>query len=117
MLEQLSLGVSDYSAQTDASGQVGEWDRAIAALEEHYAAERNPVHDVALPQTLSVSQIQRLNKNESEFLADLIRPMPSAPAYAASQGTDFHTWVELRSRGQMLSGHGGVLPEIGRAHV
>ena len=110
VLEQLSAGVSDYSAQTDASGQVGEWDRAIAALEEHYAAERNPVHDVALPQTLSVSQIQRLNKNESGFLADLIRPMPSAPAYAATQGTDFHMWVELRSRGQMLSGHGGVLP-------
>lgn len=110
VLEQMSSEGVDYSSQPDSPGQIGEWDRAIAALEDQFAAERDPVHSVALPQTLSVSQIQRLNKNESDFLADLIRPMPSAPAYAASQGTDFHTWVELRARGQMLSGRGGVLP-------
>jgi DNA helicase-2/ATP-dependent DNA helicase PcrA len=92
------------------SGLIAAWDDAIAALEADVKAGENRINVVELPFTLSVSQIQRLNKDEQAFLEDLIRPMPSAPAFAAQQGTDFHSWVERRSRAMIGTGHSAVLP-------
>ncbi len=91
-------------------GLVAAWDKAIEALVDDFAHEHERVTVIELPSTLSVSQIQRLNKDADAFVADLLRPMPSAPAFAAQQGTDFHAWVELRSRAAMGQAHSAVLP-------
>ncbi len=73
---------------------VEEWDKAIKAIEREITLHDNPTRIVALPESLSVTQIQRLAKDEDAFVADLIRPMPTEPAPAAAQGTAFHAFVE-----------------------
>ena len=98
------------SGLTDGAGLIKSWDRAIATLVEEFKNEDSRTEVVELPSTLSVSQIQRLNKDVDTYLADLLRPMPCAPAFAAQQGTDFHAWVELRSRAVMGQAQSAVLP-------
>lgn len=73
---------------------VEEWDKAIKAIERDIKLHDNPVRLVPLPESLSVTQIQRLAKDEESFVANLIRPMPTEPAPAAAQGTAFHAFVE-----------------------
>lgn len=73
---------------------VAEWDKAILAIEREIKQHDNPIHLVPLPERLSVTQIQKLAKDEKAFVEHLIRPMPSEPAPAAAQGTAFHAFVE-----------------------
>ena len=49
---------------------------------------------VALPTTLSVSEVAALSRDATAFAADLYRPMPTAPTTASRRGTAFHEWVE-----------------------
>ena len=86
------------------------WDIAIAALETEIQAAADFQQTISLPRTLSVTDVQRLAKNEAAFLDHLVRPMPQEPAPAATQGTTFHAWVEQRARKQLGLGAMPTLP-------
>jgi DNA helicase-2/ATP-dependent DNA helicase PcrA len=69
-------------------------DREAALLLEEELLARRAVREVALPASLSASQLVRLRAGEEAFARDLARPMPRPPAPAARRGTRFHAWVE-----------------------
>ena len=77
------------------------WDDDIALLLEERRAERSATRTVALPASLSASDLVRLAADPESFTRRLARPVPSAPALAARRGTRFHAWVEA---------HFGVAP-------
>lgn len=83
-----------------------DWDSAIVSLIRTRRDESNVVHNVQLPESLSASDIQRLIKDETSFIAELVRPMPKAPHFGADMGTLFHDWVENYYRQRAT---GGVL--------
>jgi DNA helicase-2/ATP-dependent DNA helicase PcrA len=70
------------------------WDDDIALVLEERRAERSATRTVALPTSLSASDLVRLAADPELFAQRLARPMPSAPAPAARRGTRFHAWVE-----------------------
>jgi DNA helicase-2/ATP-dependent DNA helicase PcrA len=51
---------------------------------------------VAVPPSLSASQLLRLAADPDGFAQELARPMPRPPQPAARRGTRFHAWVESR---------------------
>jgi DNA helicase-2/ATP-dependent DNA helicase PcrA len=83
---------------------VQQWDAAIAGIKKE-AADLLAERVISLPDNLSVSAIQRLQKDEAEFLAQLIRPMPMAPSRAANIGTDFHSALERRFKAMAFKGY------------
>ena len=74
--------------------QLDRLDREAALLLEEELAARRAVREVALPTSLSASQLVRLQADEAAFARELARPMPRPPAPAARRGTRFHAWVE-----------------------
>ncbi|MFX4291272.1 ATP-dependent DNA helicase [Streptomyces bohaiensis] len=72
------------------------WDRDLDALTGELRRSRERVREVALPASLSASQLQRLAADPEGFARDLARPMPRRPRPAARRGTRFHAWVESR---------------------
>jgi DNA helicase-2/ATP-dependent DNA helicase PcrA len=74
--------------------QLQRLDREAALLLEEARAARRPVREVALPTTLSASQLLRLQSDPDGFARDLARPLPRRPVAAARRGTRFHAWVE-----------------------
>jgi DNA helicase-2/ATP-dependent DNA helicase PcrA len=74
--------------------QLDRLDREAALLLEEERAARRPVRDVALPQTMSASQLLRLQSDPDGFARELARPLPRRPVAAARRGTRFHAWVE-----------------------
>ncbi len=70
------------------------WDDDVALLLEERRAERSTTRVVALPASLSASDLLRLAADPDAFTRRLARPVPSAPAPAARRGTRFHAWVE-----------------------
>ena len=74
--------------------QLDRLDRETALLVEEARAARRPLRDVALPATLSASQLLRLQADPAGFARDLARPIPRRPVAAARRGTRFHAWVE-----------------------
>lgn len=94
-----------------------DWDKAIIAIEKEIAEYDNPIQKVTLPESLSVTQIQRLAKNEDAFIADLIRPMPSEPIPAAARGTAFHAFVENWARQAQGGSVLATLPDMDSADV
>ena len=83
----LGLGATDLEV-------VRGWDDDIALILEERRAERSATRTVALPTSLSASDLVRLAADPELFTRRLARPMPSAPAPAARRGTRFHAWVE-----------------------
>ncbi|MEN9693439.1 MAG: hypothetical protein RLZZ330_1083, partial [Actinomycetota bacterium] len=79
------------------------WDIAIKAIEAELKIAENPVRKVSLPESLSVTQIQHLARDEASFVANLIRPMPVEPIAAAAQGTAFHAFIENWAGGRLVS--------------
>ncbi|NHN56487.1 ATP-dependent helicase [Calidifontibacter sp. DB0510] len=63
-------------------------------LRERAERRRTRVAAVLLPQHLSASGVVALARDPERFARELRRPMPSPPALAARQGTQFHAWVE-----------------------
>ena len=70
------------------------WDDDVALLLEERRAERSATRMVALPASLSASDLLRLAADPDAFTRRLARPVPTAPAPAARRGTRFHAWVE-----------------------
>lgn len=85
---------TDFEIAPAQSNLVEQWDLAIKAIEKEIESHNNPERIVPLPESLSVTQIQNLAKDEAAFVENLIRPMPTEPAFAAAQGTAFHSFVE-----------------------
>lgn len=63
-------------------------------LHERAVATGRRTAQVRLPDHLSASAVVALATDPERFAAQLRRPMPSPPAYAARRGTAFHAWVE-----------------------
>ncbi|WP_329035598.1 ATP-dependent helicase [Streptomyces sp. NBC_01725] len=72
------------------------WDRDLDALSGELLRARARVRDVAVPPSLSASQLLRLAADPDAFAQELARPMPRPPQRAARRGTRFHAWVESR---------------------
>ncbi len=72
-----------------------------ALLAEARRAEGDEI-EVERPDSLSVTAMMAINKDEAAFAAQLARPMPRRPAAAARFGTRFHAWVEGRYEQQSL---------------
>ena len=76
------------------SAEIAGWEREVDQLLDELAAVRSPIHDVALPRTLSASQVVSLADDPDALARSLARPMPRRPSAAARRGTAFHAWVE-----------------------
>src|SRR5581483_7518302 len=68
----------------------------LDALSRELLRARSAVREVALPGSLSASQLVRLAADPDGFARELARPMPQQPRPAARRGTRFHAWVEAR---------------------
>ncbi|AWI30839.1 ATP-dependent DNA helicase [Streptomyces tirandamycinicus] len=75
---------------------IASWDRDLEALTGELRRARESVREVALPASLSASQLLRLAADPDGFARELARPMPRPPQRAARRGTRFHAWVESR---------------------
>jgi len=78
----------------DESAELARLDRDLALLLQEAREEQAPIREVALPRTLTASQLVRLRADPDALARDLARPLPRPPAPAASRGTRFHAWVE-----------------------
>jgi DNA helicase II / ATP-dependent DNA helicase PcrA len=87
----------------DEAERIAGWrrDGELLRREQQGAGEGR---DVAVPQTLSVSDLVDVARDPQAYAARLARPMPAPPAPAARRGTTFHTWLEQRSGGRALLG-------------
>ncbi len=83
--------------------RIASWrrDGQLLRREQQGSAERR---DVAVPQTLSVSDLVDVARDPQGYAARLARPLPAPPAPAARRGTSFHAWLEQRSGGRALLG-------------
>ena len=93
--EGRALPADDLAGLTpEERDQLERLDRDTALLLEEERTARRGVRDVALPATLSASQLLRLQADPDGFARELARPMPRPPAPSARRGTRFHAWVE-----------------------
>ncbi|WP_212908767.1 ATP-dependent DNA helicase [Streptomyces sp. TS71-3] len=75
---------------------VASWDRDLGALTGELLRSREAVTEIALPPSLTATELVRLAADPDGFARDLARPMPRPPRPAARRGTRFHAWVEAR---------------------
>jgi DNA helicase-2/ATP-dependent DNA helicase PcrA len=83
--EQLALA-------EDLEGWVADTDVLLAER----AAAANRQEDVALPESISVSQLVELARDPAALARRLRRPLPFPPNPVARRGTAFHAWLEKR---------------------
>src|SRR5262245_8025000 len=95
---------ADGTAELDPDDQerVAGWDRDLEVLLAELRESRSAERTVALPLSLSATQLMRLAADEDEFARELARPMPRPPVIAARRGVRFHAWVESRFGQQPL---------------
>ncbi|HET7801174.1 MAG TPA: UvrD-helicase domain-containing protein [Humibacillus xanthopallidus] len=93
------VGVADRLAEAVRSGELPPAGdprlddlRLLLAEQAARRSRGEPVVDV--PRHLSASAVVSLARDAEAFAMNLRRPMPSAPAVAARQGTAFHAWIE-----------------------
>ena len=72
------------------------WDRDLEALTTELRRARATTREVAVPASLTASELLRLAADPDGFARELARPMPRRPQPAARRGTRFHAWVESR---------------------
>ena len=81
---------------------VARWDADIAALRRERQAERSRRDVVVLPDTMSVTEVQRLLADPQDYAMQVRRPMPRRPSAQARRGTRFHDWVAARWQQRVL---------------
>jgi len=87
----------------DEQATVARWDSELERLVAEARESRSRhAQQVALPGTLSATQVMRLAKDPDGLASDLARPMPRKPNRAARFGTRFHAWVETYFGQQLL---------------
>jgi DNA helicase-2/ATP-dependent DNA helicase PcrA len=72
------------------------WEADVTVLLAERARAQAARPEVALPATLSVSQLVELAADSEALAARLRRPMPYPPNPHARRGTAFHAWLEQR---------------------
>ncbi len=98
---QPGLPMTGDGADADRA-RIQEWDDLAAALVEEARGRQLRERTVTLPAAVSASMLMRALEDPAAVAADLVRPMPQAPAPAARRGTAFHAWVEARYGQQSL---------------
>lgn len=73
-----------------------------AMLAERAARAATPV---TLPSHVSTSALVSMSRDREAFLAQLRRPMPQEPTFAAHQGSTLHAWIERQF------GHASLMDE------
>ncbi len=87
----------------DELARIAGWQKdAQLLLAERRAGKRR--REIALPQSLAVSDLVDLATDAEGFAAKLARPLPAPPAPAARRGSSFHEWLEQRSAARALIG-------------
>lgn len=76
------------------TGRAAEWDRDVRMLLAERDEEGRRARVVHLPTHLSATQLVAAERDPSELLDRMRRPMPVRPRLQARQGTAFHAWVE-----------------------
>lgn len=84
----------DADLTPDEAVIVAGWDADAERLIEEARRWRHGEPEVAVPHTVSVSDLLRARRNTGEYVDDIRRPMPRRPAPRARIGTRFHEWVE-----------------------
>jgi len=83
--------------------ELARWTADTAALCAARPVAGDPdVVEVALPSTLSVSDLVSLARDPSALAGRIRRPMPQPPRPAAELGSAFHEWLERRWRQEEL---------------
>jgi DNA helicase-2/ATP-dependent DNA helicase PcrA len=82
----------DGSPDEDPEG----WEADVTVLLAERARAQAARPEVALPATLSVSQLVELAADSEALAARLRRPMPYPPNPHVRRGTAFHAWLEQR---------------------
>ncbi|HET7476525.1 MAG TPA: ATP-dependent DNA helicase [Dermatophilaceae bacterium] len=96
----------------DGEELVASWDADIERLLAESRESRRVHLLVPLPDSLSASDMLRLNRDAAAFATGLARPMPQPPAPAARFGTRFHSWVERHFSAGLSNGGIGQQPLI-----
>jgi len=74
--------------------------RELTAMIQERAARREA--PVSLPPHLSTSALVALRRDRDAFAAQVRRPMPQEPTFAAQRGSDLHAWIERHFGHTML---------------
>lgn len=82
------------SAAENLTGRASEWEREVRLLLAERDAEGRRARIVHLPSHLSATQLVAAERDPTELLDRMRRPMPVRPRVQARQGTAFHAWVE-----------------------
>jgi DNA helicase-2/ATP-dependent DNA helicase PcrA len=85
-------GGEQLALEEDPEGWVADTDVLLAER----AAAANRQEDVALPSSISVSQLVELARDPAALARRLRRPLPFPPNPVARRGTAFHAWLEKR---------------------
>jgi DNA helicase-2/ATP-dependent DNA helicase PcrA len=88
-------GPADPGEGVDPDDPEG-WATDVTVLLAERARARAARPEVALPATVSVSQLVELAADPEALAARLRRPMPFPPNPHARRGTAFHAWLEQR---------------------
>jgi DNA helicase-2/ATP-dependent DNA helicase PcrA len=89
-------GVTDEGLTEQEGAFFGQLDREAELLLAEARRAGGGSQVVALPRTLTASQLVLLHSEPDRLAHELARPLPRRPAPAARRGTRFHAWVEAR---------------------
>ncbi len=78
------------------------WSADVTTLLAERSARSGGVVDVELPGTITVTSLVEMAADPAELARRLSRPVPTEPSGRLRRGTDFHTWIEHRFRGDAL---------------
>ncbi|MBX6388355.1 MAG: ATP-dependent helicase [Frankia sp.] len=101
LIKQGRAGLADSGSERELAGLTGAEKALLRALDQEARllvdeelAARAPVREVALPVSVTATQLVKLRASPNELARELARPLPRRPAPAARRGTRFHSWVE-----------------------
>jgi len=86
----------------DDEETVAAWDADIDRLLAETRAARRGVASVALPESMSATELIKLRADAGGLATELARPMPKRPSRRQRFGTRFHQWIEHRLGPRML---------------
>jgi DNA helicase-2/ATP-dependent DNA helicase PcrA len=95
--EEVTAHASGIGRGSAGPSRAAAWRRDVdVLLAERSALAAGPVTDVALPSSVSVSQLVLLRQDPQRLARSIRRPIPERPAPLARRGTRFHAWLEER---------------------
>ncbi|QGN35370.1 AAA family ATPase [Microlunatus sp. Gsoil 973] len=93
---------TDEPLLLDDEETVAAWDADIDRLLAESLAARRGAASVALPESMSATELIKLRADATGLATDLARPMPRRPSRRQRFGTRFHQWIERRLGPRML---------------